>query len=78
MSVTTGLSIIFILLFLVGIGLHALIAPDLIDYKKMKKERSDIKLTYNGKYLVFNEDDVEGVQSLEDAGFTIIKTDKDG
>ena len=77
-SVTLGLSILFILLFLVGIGLHALIVPDLQDYKKMKKERSDVEFLYDDKHLHFIGDDEVGIQALKDAGFIVTKTNEHG
>jgi len=77
-SISTALTIFFIFLFLVGIALHALIAPDLIDYKKMKEDRSNIKLLYDDYILIFISDDEEGIQGLKDAGFIVTKTDKDG
>lgn len=50
-SISTALTILCIFLFLVGIALHALIAPDLIDYKNMKEreeERSKVNLQHSG------------------------------
>jgi len=50
-SISTALTLLFILLFIVGIALHALIVPDLQDYKNMKErqeERSKIELSHNG------------------------------
>jgi len=77
-SISTVLTILFIFLFLVGIGLHALIAPDLHNYKKMKRDRSNIKLLYDDKTFSFIGDDEEGIQGLKDAGFIVTKTNKDG
>ena len=50
-SISTALTLLFILLFIVGIALHALIVPDLQDYKNMKErqeERSKIELSHSG------------------------------
>lgn len=50
-SISTALTILFVFLFLVGIAIHALIAPDLQDYKNMKErqeERSKVELSHNG------------------------------
>lgn len=55
-SVSTALTILFALLFLVGIGLHALIAPDLRDYKNMKErqvDRSKIDLRHSGAGILY-------------------------
>ena len=55
-SISTALTILFVFLFLVGIALHALIAPDLRDYKNMKErqeERSKIELSHSGGGVLY-------------------------
>jgi len=55
-SLSTALIILFVVLFLVGIGLHALIAPDLQDYKKMKERQADkakIEQRYSGGGVLY-------------------------
>ena len=55
-SITTCLICLFIVLFLVGIILHAIIAPDLQDYKNMKKRQvneSKIELQHSGGGLLY-------------------------
>ena len=55
-SLSTALTIFFIFLFIVGIALHALIAPDLRDYKNMKErqeERSKVDLRHSGGGILY-------------------------
>jgi len=55
-SVSTALTILFVVLFLVGIIIHALVTPDLRDYKNMKErqeERSKIELSHSGGGVLY-------------------------
>ena len=56
-SLSTALIILFVVLFLAGIGLHALIAPDLRDYKNMKERQADrakIELRHSGGGVLYH------------------------
>ena len=56
-SVSTALIILFIVLFVAGIIAHALIAPDLRDYKNMKERqvmRSKIELRQSGGGVLYH------------------------
>jgi len=56
-SVSTALTILFVVLFLVGIAIHALVAPDLRDYKNMKErqeERAKVELRHSGGGILYH------------------------
>jgi hypothetical protein len=56
-SISTALTILFIFLFIIGIGIHALVAHDLRDYKNMKKredENAKVELRYSGGGILYH------------------------